>query len=396
MKGIEKRGENTYRFTVSLGRGADGQYRRRRKSYTVQEKFTPKRLEEHLKHEYLKFKQEVESGAFIAPQKMNLSAFVTEWRNKFADTGLSETTLSGHLSRLDNHILPVIGHVELEKINSLMLLDLLTNLTRKDGKEGLLSHHAKEDVYKTLNSLFKYATQWRVISANPMEGVNKPKNRNEIQKELNVYEPEEIVALLDAAQDELFHWRVFLTLAITAGLRRGESLGLEWSNVDFDNKGVEIKQTIVRGRSGALIKAPKTRSSSRFITLPPSVMEELRLYRVHWLKERFKMGDGWIEDEREWLFCNEDGTHFYPTTPTTWWKRFTDRNSIRYIRLHDLRHTSVTFLIAQKEHVKVISERLGHSKIGVTMDQYGHVLKSAERSAGDSFESLFTKKEDIK
>jgi len=245
MANIEKRSENTYRFTVSLGRGADGKYRRRRKTYTVQQKLTPKRLEEHLNHEYLKFKQEVESGAYIAPQKMTLSAFINEWRNKFADSDLSETTLLGHLSRIDNHILPIIGHVELDKINSLMLLDLLSNLTRKDGKEGSLSHHAKEDVYKTLNSIFKYATQWRVIPTNPMEGVNKPQNRNEAQKELSVYEPEEVIALFEAAQNELFHWRVFLTLAITAGKRRGEGTGLEWSHVDFENKRIEIKQTIV-------------------------------------------------------------------------------------------------------------------------------------------------------
>lgn len=396
MANIEERGENTYRFTVSLGRGADGKYKRRRKTHTVQQKLTPKRLEEHLNHEYLKFKQEVESGAYIAPHKMNFSAFTSEWRSKFADSGLSDTTLLGHISRLDNHIFPIIGHLDIDRINSMILLDLLSNLTRKDGKEGPLSNHVKEDVYKTLNSIFKYATQWKVIPSNPMEGVNKPKNISEKEKELNVYEPEEVIALFEAAQNELFHWRVFLSLAITAGLRRGENLGLEWSNVDFENKRIEIKQTIVKGRNGPLIKPPKTKTSRRLVTLPSSVVEELRLFRLHWVKERLKMGDGWKEHDREWLFCNEDGTHFYPTTPTTWWRRFTERNSVRYIRLHDLRHTSVTLLIAQQVHMKVISERLGHSKINVTMDQYGHVLKSAEQSAGDTFEELFKPRGQIK
>lgn len=395
MKGIEKRGENTYRFTVSLGRGADGKYKRERKTYTVQQKFTPKRLKEHLKHEYLKFKNEVESGNYISPQKMTFEAFVSEWRKKFADNGLSETTLTGHLTRLDVHILPVIGHLDLDKINSMILLDLMSNLTRKDGKEGPLSIHTKEDVYKTLKSVFKYAVQWRILTNDPMEGVDKPRDTGQQDSDLNVYEPEEVTALFESVQDELFHWRVFLSLAITAGLRRGESLGLEWSDVDFENSRIEIKDTIVRGRNGPLIKSPKTRTSRRLVTLPPFVMEELKQYRVHWLKERLRMGDRWTEKDREWLFCNEDGSHFYPTTPTTWWKRFTERAGVRFIRLHDLRHTSVTLLIAQQVHMKVISERLGHSKINITMDQYGHVLKSADQAAADTFQSLYKPKKDI-
>jgi integrase len=104
------------------------------------------------------------------------------------------------------------------------------------------------------------------------------------------------------------------------------------------------------------------------------------------------MGNRWTEHEREWVFCNEDGTHFYPTTPTTWWSRFTERVEIRYILLHDLRHTSVTLLIAQVIHAKIISERSGHSSIRITMDTYGHVLRTADEEAGNTFEGLFSNK----
>lgn len=104
------------------------------------------------------------------------------------------------------------------------------------------------------------------------------------------------------------------------------------------------------------------------------------------------MGDKWTEHEREWLFCKEDGKHFYPTTPTKWWREFTERAGVRYIRLHDLRHTPTTLLIAKGVHAKIISERLGHSSIKITMNTYGHALLSADAAAGNTFESLFALK----
>ncbi|WP_391119362.1 tyrosine-type recombinase/integrase [Psychrobacillus sp. L3] len=392
MANIEKRGDNSYRFTVYQKKDAKGRYPRKTKTYTVTKKMTPKQLEEHLDHEYLKFKQEVLSGEYINPEKMPFSKFVEEWKEKFAEKELSSTTMANHEFKLNNHILPVIGHVPLDEINSMMLLDLITNLTRKDGKEGSLTLLSKQDIYRTLLSIFKYAAQWKVISKNPMEGVNKPKNKHEAKREVNVYEAEEVTAILHALQDEPFHWRMFLTLSITAGTRRGENLGLEWSRVDFENNRIDITQSIVIGKDGPLLKEPKSRSSRRLVTLPPSVMEELKKYRKHWVAEKLK-SKTWKEVEREWLFCQKNGSHLHPSSPSNWWSKFAKRKEIRYIRLHDLRHTSASLLIAQGVHAKIIAERLGHSDIRITMDTYGHALRSADQAAADKLESLFQPRE---
>lgn len=389
MANIQKRGDGSYFFTVSLGRGPDGKYKRATKTYKPERKMTPKQMKEHIEHEYMKFKEEIRSGVYVSPEKMTLEAFTHEWRKKYADNELSETAMLGHLSRLENHILPVIGHVRMDQINSMMLLTLLSSLSRKDGKEGSLSNYMKEDIYKTLKNVFKHAAKWKVTATNPMDGVNKPRDKNEESRDVSVYEPEEVAALLTAAQNEPLHWRIFITLAIVAGVRRGENLGIEWPLVDFTNNTVDVSQSIVKGLNGAVIKTPKSKSSRRLISLPPSVMEELRLFRIQWVSDRLKMGDKWTEHEREWLFCKEDGKHFYPTTPTKWWKGFTERAGVRYIRLHDLRHTSATLLIAKGVHAKIISERLGHSSIKITMNTYGHALRSADEAAGNTFESLF-------
>ncbi|SDC05698.1 tyrosine-type recombinase/integrase [Shouchella lonarensis] len=392
MSNIRKRGENTYFFTVSLGQGLSGKYPRKYKTYKVTEKMTPKQLEKHLELEYAKFEQLVKSENYIDPEKMSFTEFVKQWTENFAENSLSETTIANHLNRLQNHILPTLGQKRIDKIKGLDIINLLNNLKRKDNSDDPLAISTKIDVYRTLKSVFKYAFKWEIIASDPMEKVDKPIEKNKTKKAANVYDEEEVNALLLTVQRQLPHWRIFVTLCLTAGLRRSEALGLEWSSVDFKKMEIDINTAIVKGRKGAVIKSTKNESSHRLISIPKFVAQELKEYKLHWKKERFRMGDKWTEEEREWLFCNENGKHFYPTTPTLWWGRFTKRANVRHIRLHDLRHTSATLLIAQNIHAKIISERLGHSRINTTMDIYGHALRSADRGAADSMDNLFSKR----
>lgn len=390
IKGVRKRSEDTYQFTVSTGKASTKDYGRKYKTYTVTEKFTPKQLEEHLKHEYLKFKHEVQSANYIAPQKMSFLHFIVEWESKYA-VKLAKTTYGNHQRKLKDHISPVIGHMEMSTINEFILMDLLDNLTRKDGKEGELSFHSKQDVYRTLKSVFKYAVRWKVLKENPMDGVDKPRTNDteEDRDDLQVYDEEELAQLMQLVQSEQPHWQLFFTLALVAGLRRGELLGLEWKDVDFVSNQIEINTSIVLTKDGPHIKKTKTKSSKRFVTLPNSMMEELKLYRKQWVKDKLASGDKWIEEEYEWIFCSMKGHHLHPSSPTNRWSKFINKHEFKYIRLHDLRHTSASLLIAQGVHAKIISERLGHSDISVTMNTYGHAFKSADRDAADKLESLF-------
>src|SRR5699024_8095659 len=306
MKGIQQRGDNSYFFTVSLGLGADKKYKRKTKTFKVEQKLSPKKTIEHVNHEYMKFKNEVQAGSYIKPEKMDFSSFVEEWKNKFVLKELAETTIAGHLSMMNNHIKPVIGHMRMDQINTMVLVDLLDNITRKDGHEGAVSNSTRESVYKTLKSVFKYAIRWQIIKHDPTEGVSKPKPSTPKENGVNVYDEKEVSTLLEKAQDEPFHWRIFITLALTAGLRRGENLGLEWSLIDLEKGVLDIKQTITKGRSGSVITPPKS-NSKRLISLPASVVEELKRYKLHWKKEKLKLADQWEEQEREWIFCNTNG-----------------------------------------------------------------------------------------
>lgn len=393
MANIEQRGENSYRFTVYLPKNAKGRYPKERMTYTIEGKYTPKQLKEHLSHEYLKFKSLVLSGNYIRPQEMTFAEFVEEWDTKYA-AKLAATTYGNHQRKLDLHLLPVLGHMEMKQINEFILMTTLDGLERKDGIDGNLSYHSKQDIYRTLKSIFKYAVRWKVLLHNPMDGVEMPKptDTDDEAVDLQVYDEEEIAALMHILQSEQPHWRIMFTLALAAGLRRGELLGLEWSSVDFSQNQIDIRTTIVLTKKGPIVKKTKTKSSKRTVTLPLSMMEELLLYKEWQEIEKADAGDTWVEKEYDWVFCQRNGKHMYPSSPTNRWGKMLEKHEFRYIRLHDLRHTSASLLIAQGVHAKIISERLGHSDISVTMNTYGHAFKSADRAAADKLESIFRKK----
>ncbi|WP_338788765.1 site-specific integrase [Metabacillus sp. FJAT-53654] len=395
MAYYQKRGKNSFLLTVNTG--YDSQNKRIRKTRTIKIEDesllkTTKKLRDYLNQELHKFKMEVEAGEYISPEKMLLKNFIIDWENKYAKKELSETTLANYLSHIKNHILPSLGHLQIDKIKPVHIIDFLDQMKRVDDPDTPLSMRTKQDSYLTIRNIFERAVEWQIIKNNPVKNVKKPKVSTERDVHVNVYDELEVESLFLAARDEQIHWRIFLTLALAAGLRRSENLGLEWPKVDLDKGTIEITQVIVKGTHGSLIKGPKSKNSKRLVSLPASVVEELRLFKLHWNKEKIQMGDDWIEHEHKWLFCNEDGTHFYPTTPTTWWRRFTKRAGVRFIRLHDLRHTSATLLINQGVHAKIISDRLGHSDIRITMNTYGHALQKADQEAANKLNDIFTKK----
>lgn len=397
MASIRKRGDNSFILTVETGYDSKGKRKRRYKTIKIEDKSllkTTKKLRDFLEAEYHKFKTEVQAGEYISPEKLTLETFIVDWENKYAARELAETTLANYLSHIKNHILPSIGHMRLDQVKPLHIINLLNDLKRKDKDEVVpLSERTKQDTYLTVRNIFERAVEWQIIKENPVKNVKKP--RITTDKEVTVYDEDEVAALFKAVENEPFHWKMFLTLILAAGLRRSENLGLEWSKVDLEQGTIDVTQVITKGRNGAVIKGPKSKKSKRLLSLPSSVVEELKIFHLHWKKERMRMRDLWIENEREWVFCNEDGTHFHPDTPTTWWTRFTKRAGVRYIKLHDLRHTSATLLINQGVHAKIISERLGHSDIRVTMNTYGHVLRKADKEAANKLDGLFSKKQNV-
>lgn len=383
MANIEKRGENSYRFTVSVGQGPDGRYKYKRKTIKITEKMSPKQLEKHLTAEFLQFEKEAKAGLYIDPTGLTLRQLSEIWRDKYLEQELAETSQATHLSHLKVHILPDLGHIRMDKFNPLILTDFLSNLKRKDSKGSELSITTKQDVYKTLKSLFKFAKKQQVIPSDPMEGVSKPSERRKGKKKGHqIYERHQIRDLMEKLQSEPLQWQLFVNLAIWCGLRRSELLALEWKHFDLDTRTLSVERAIVNGRTQSINKETKSETSERVVGIPDNLIPLIEKYRKHWNKINMEFRDLRADLPREYIFCNEAGEFVKPDSASQWWRRFTKRRDIPFIRLHDLRHTYASLLIEMGTPVTDTAAALGHSSPKVTLSVYSHSFETAtERTA---------------
>ncbi|MCF6409013.1 tyrosine-type recombinase/integrase [Pseudalkalibacillus salsuginis] len=380
---IEKRGQESWRLIYSLGYDQHGKRIKRTKTVKCKTKSEAKK-------ELAKFITEVEAGEYIAPEKMKFAAFIIEWEKKYAEKHLSPATITSYRTHLKNRIIPYFGHKNLSQIKPIDIVNFLEHLQeegqRQDGKSGVLSSSSVEYNHRILRNIFSRAVEWQLIKKSPVETVKKPKR---IQKETSVFSQKEATEVFTHLRKEKPMWRIMVILALTTGMRRGELLGLEWKNVDLEKGTIQIKQTLTYTNKQHIVKEPKTKNSIRMVSLPASLIEALKTYKHFTNKERMKAGDHWEGGNYYFLFSSWHGKPLHPSSVTTWWKRFINKNNLRYIRFHDLRHTSATLLINQGVHAKTISSRLGHADIRTTMNIYGHALQEADQEAANHFDSFF-------
>ncbi|MGF7050668.1 integrase [Paenibacillus sp. DS2015] len=288
----------------------------------------------------------------------------------------------------------IITTDRLEDIKPLHIVDFLSELekdgSRGDRKSGGLASGTIHLQHRILKNIFNRAVEWQVIKRNPAGDVQKPKVTS---KEVIPYDDTEVEQMLQALVKEPYHWRVMITLALTTALRRSELLGHEWKHIDWDSGEIKVSQSMIHALKGNIIvKHPKTKDSNRNVALPKSMLEEMKNYYAYRLNERNDMGDDWRGGDWFFMFSHPNGQPFHHERPYLWFRQFIKKNRFRYIRFHDLRHTSTTILINQGVHAKIISERLGHGSITTTMNIYGHALRPADQAAADKFESLLKNK----
>ncbi|MGB9780602.1 tyrosine-type recombinase/integrase [Caldanaerobacter sp.] len=388
---IEKRGENSYRLVVSAGYGPDGKRKKYTKTIKVHGKTEAARLKEAEK-ELAKFIAEIEGNTFIEPSRLTFKAFVEKWLKEYAEDNLAPKTLHRYKEMLEKRIIPALGHLKLNKIKPVHILEFLNMLkedgARLDGKEGGLSPQTIKHHYRLIHAIFEDAVKWQLISSNPASNIEPPKVP---KKEAGYYNEEEVKKLIKALENEKLKYKVAVMVTLAAGLRIGELMGLKWEHVDFENNTIKIEQAnqYLPGE-GTFTKDPKTETSKRLIAMPKEIMDLLREYKKEQNIERLKKGSMWIDTG--YVFTQWNGQPMYPYTFTKWFPKFLEKHGLRRITFHQLRHTSATLLINAGENVRTVSARLGHSNASTTMNIYAHALKSADRNAADKIANYLFEK----
>ena len=273
-----------------------------------------------------------------------------------------------------------------ENICNALGLKLKQTFKPKD-EDRVLSASTIGHYHSFISSVLERAVKWNLIISNPCRRIDPPKIEPKKPKYLNEDEAARMIELLQS-EDEPY--RTIFTLLLYTGMRRGELMGLEWKDIDFDTGVLSICRTSqYTSERGIFTDDTKNPSSRRSMKLPEDVLDMLKQYKAWQDGERVKVGDQWQDTDR--LFTIWDGTPMSPNSPYFWLQEFLKRHSLPKINVHSLRHTNVTLLIAQGVNVRTVSGRLGHSMTSTTMDIYSHELKSADAAAAEALEGILGK-----
>jgi len=285
---------------------------------------------------------------------------------------------------IKEHIIPALGKITLDQLKPIHIQNYYSEKLargRKDGNGGLSArsvyHH-----HRVIHEALEYAVRWQVIAVNPAKAVAPPKPQRQL---INVLTREEIHQLLEAAKGTKLYDPIFF--AINTGMRRGEIFAVRWSDVDF--RGIiSVKQTLQRIKGKGLVfrHTTKTDGSRRTIAVSNSVISMLKRIKKQQTENKIALGSEY--QDHDLVFCNQDGTPINIDYFSREFGRLVRRKGLRHVRFHDLRHTHATLLLQQGEHPKVVSERLGHSTITITMDLYSHVMPNMQKKAAQKLDDF--------
>ena len=267
--------------------------------------------------------------------------------------------------------------------------DLKKDGQRLDGKKGKLSDSTLRNCYKAFNSILDCAATWRLIPENPAKSVKPPNASKKVKLE---YSSELIFSIIEAINKEPIEKQALFWTTFITGCRQGEVVALEDKHVLEDKKAIYFEQSITEVvGEGLKIKQIKNGIEGA-ASIPDELLVILQKLIKSKRKDMMRLRDRWYMDDRIFIFSNEFGKPLRPDSVSQWWSRFIKRNKLEKVRFHDLRHLSVTFLIGKNVPIKSISERARHSRIGTTMDLYGHHILEVDQVAAEHFSEFFREK----
>ncbi|MEU5565049.1 site-specific integrase [Micromonospora musae] len=258
------------------------------------------------------------------------------------------------------HLVPALGKKQLTKLTPQDIRKLLT-AKRQAG----LSVRMVQYIHAVLRNALQNAVREELVARNVPMLVQVETPDYEVGQGLAITQAQ---CLLETVNPT--HWHSLYVLALMLGLRRGELLGLRWSDVDLDAATLTVRQNLVRASGELRVQAPKTRRSRRTLPLPPPVVAALRQQRTRQAEERLAAGPSWAGNDL--VFSTSLGTPIEPRNLTGHFYRVRDRAGLPGIRFHDLRHTCLALLLSLGTPPHIAQATAGHSHVDVTMMIYAH------------------------
>lgn len=385
MATIRKRG-NTYQIRVSCGYDTLGNQVIQTKSWKPEKGMTPKQIEKELNRQAVLFEEACLNG--YQSTAVKFQDFAEEWFRQYAETKLKTQTVRSYHNN-EKKVYKAIGHLRMDKITPRTIQSFVTDLLsekRYDGKGNKVPAYSPKTIrnyISFISSIFDYAVKMQILSANPCRNVTLPSRG---QKERDVYSLEEVQKMLELFESESeanYKYTIFFTLAAFTGLRRGELLGLEWKDIDFENDLLSVVRTSEYTKEkGIYTDTPKTASSKRMIKLPHELTAKLKDFQAWQNEYKTRLGTKWIEHDR--LFTKTDGSPMGMRQPYKFFERFCKRTGMRFVNIHSFRHFNASILIMNGVDVRTVQGCLGHSNATTTLNIYAHSFQEAQARAMES------------
>lgn len=247
---------------------------------------------------------------------------------------------------------------------------------KKDGKSGLSALTIRH-VHATLHRALKDAVRWERLMRNPIDAADPPRIGGDGTRELKTWSAEQLRAFLTATHGDRLS-PIWHLLAMT-GMRRGEALGLRWEDVDLEAGRLSVRRALIPNGAVVVVSEPKTARGRRSVALDPETVEVLKSQAAQQLDDQERKGDAWSDTGL--VFTKADGEAWHPEVVSRFFRAAVKRSLLPEIRLHDLRHTHATLALRAGIHPKVVSERLGHATIAITLDTYSHAIPAMQEEA---------------
>lgn len=313
-------------------------------------------------------------GTYIEPNKTTVAEFLERWIDH-TKTLVAPRSHERYADIARKNIAPAIGSITLTKLKPAQIAKAYADAMksgRRDGKGGL-SPRTVTHMHRILKQALGQAVKWELLHRNPADAVDPPRVERAAMNTFDLLQTAELISAFRGTR-----MLVPTLLAVLCGLRRGEIAALRWKCIDFTNMQLAIVESAEETASGVRYKEPKN-GRARTVALSETMAEELRQHRVRQSEELLRLGAKVTGDS--FVVAQEDGRPLQPTSVTHEWVRLLGKTSLPRIRFHDLRHAHATHMLSSGVHPKVASERLGHSKVGITLDLYSHVLPGMQADA---------------
>jgi len=333
----------------------------------------------------------LDTGGYVEPSALLVRDYLERWLTEYAAHNVAPYTFDRYCEIVRRHLIPALGAVRLNQLTPVRIQryyahalesgrlkplrpksvagKTLEPITSLSG-QTVLHHH------RVLRVALKRAVRLGLLVANPCDRLDAPRAAHVEMHAIDELETERLLAFARRDAHPSFYPAVLL--AANTGLRRGEALGLRWSDIDTERGVLTVNRTLQEPTSGMVFREPKSATSRRVLALDDDTLAELKAHRARQNERRLAVGAEWRDNG---LVCpGEFGEPWRPQLFSQTYRRFCKRVGIK-LRFHDLRHSHASQLIRAGAPAKVVQERLGHASAGFTLTTYGHLLPGMQAEA---------------